>query len=122
MAFLLGLGRPPVPRPILVLAFCGLAASFLNAVLLVPGHGVFGVRQRPSLRPPGAGPAFLHAVRLLLLAAGDVILVMVLATHEQGSPLRPGGAPAMLLAVFVLAVAGEVSGRFLFYGPSGRRK
>jgi anaerobic dimethyl sulfoxide reductase subunit C (anchor subunit) len=121
-AFLLSWGGPPKPWPFPALAFCGLAASFLNAVLLAPVYGVFGARPRPSLWPPGTGSAFLHAVRSFLLAAGGVILMIVLAAHEETSLERPGRAPALLLAVFVLAVAGEVSGRFLFYGLSGRRK
>jgi len=123
-AFLLSLpgGSPPAPRPYLILAFSGLAASFLNSALLTPVYGVFGVKPRQTLRPSGTGSAFLHAVRLFLLAAGGVILVTVLATHEQGSLERLGRAPRMLLAAFVVAVAGEVSGRFLFYGLSDRRQ
>ena len=120
VAFLLSLGGPPMPRPFLALAICGLVASFLNAILLAPVYGVFGVKPRPSLRPPGAGSAFLHAARLFLFAAGGVILAVVLAVSEV-SGLVAERAPALLVAVFALVTAGEVSGRFLFYGQSGRR-
>jgi anaerobic dimethyl sulfoxide reductase subunit C (anchor subunit) len=120
---LLGLPRegPSAARPFLTLALCGLAASFLNAALLVPVHGVFGAKPRPSLRPPGVGSSLLHAVRLFLLVAGGVILAAILAAGEGRGPMAER-VPAMLAAVFVLAAAGEVSGRFLFYGLSGRRK
>lgn len=114
-------GALPAPRPFLVLALCGLAASFLNAVLLSPVYGVFGARARPSLRPPGAGSVFLHATRLFLLATGAVILMAVLAAGE-GRGQAGVRHMAMLVVVFVLVAAGEVSGRFLFYGLSGRRK
>jgi len=112
---------PPAPRPVLAMAFCGLAASLVNATLLAPVYGLFGAKPRPSLRPPGAGSALLHAARLFFFAAGGVILAAVLAAGEGRGP-TPDLTLAMLLAVFVLAVAGEVSGRFLFYGLSGRRK
>jgi anaerobic dimethyl sulfoxide reductase subunit C (anchor subunit) len=120
--FLLSLPRedPSAARPFLTLALCGLAASFLNAALLAPVHGVCGVKPLPSLRPPGFGPSLLHAVRLSSLVAGGVILAAVLATGGGRGPAAEH-TPAILAGVFVLAAASEVSGRFLFYGLSGRR-
>lgn len=108
-------------RPFLTFALCGLAASFLNAALLVPVYGVFGAKPLPSLRPPGVGSSLLHAVRLSSLVAGGIILAAVLTAGEESGPAAEH-TPAMLAAVFVLAAAGEVSGRFLFYGLPGRRR
>ena len=115
-AFLLSLpgGTRPAARPHLALALAGLAASLLNAALLAPVHGVFGIKPRPSLRPPGMGSALLHAARLFSLAAGGAILAAVTAAgavRGQGQE----NVPALLAVVFVLVAAGEVSGRFLFY-------
>lgn len=114
-------GGPPTPRPFLTLAFCGLIASLLNAIFFAPVHGLLGARPRPSLRPPGADSALLHGARLLFMASGGVILAAILASGE-GRGQAVGRAPVALAAVFVLAAAGEVSGRFLFYGLSGRGK
>ncbi len=117
-------GSPPqwraVPQPLLAASVCGIVASLLNAALLAPVYGILGSKPGPSLRPPGPASSFLHVARLIALAVGAAIIVTVVVAGDGRGP-SAGRVPAMLAAAFVLAAAGEVSGRFLFYGLSGRR-
>ncbi len=113
-------GVPSLARPFLILSLCALVGSFASSVLIAPVHGVFGARPRPSVRPPVAGSALLHAARLFLLAAGGLMLAAILAAAQGRGP-GVGHAPVMLALGFVLITAGEVCGRFLFYGLSGQR-
>jgi hypothetical protein len=114
------MGRNPKPHPVIELALCGFAASFANAALLAPVYGVFGVKPGPSLRPPGAGSALLHAARLLLLAGGGIILA-AMSMAGEGTGRARERAPVLLAVAFLLIATSEVSVRFLFYGLSGRR-
>jgi len=111
---------PPYYRPLLVITLVLVATGFAGAALLAPGHGLFGGKTGASLRPPGGGSSSLHAFRLSALMAGAVLLAIVVAS-KPGSILGVAAPQAILLAAFFLAAAGEIGGRFLFYGLLGRR-
>jgi DMSO reductase anchor subunit len=111
---------PPFYRPLLAVTLVSVVAGLAGAVLLAPGHGLFGVKPGPSLRPPGGGSSALHAARLSALLAGAALLAVVVASKD-GPVLGVAEPPAVLLAAFFLAASGEISGRFLFYGLPGRR-
>lgn len=85
------------------------AAAFLLVLLVAPGHGFFGVRAAASLLPPGSASMALHTARLILLCGGFVALAAVLSK---------GAFPASVALLLVLA--GEILGRFHFYGLVGR--
>ncbi len=91
------------------------AAEAALAFLAAPGHGVFGYRAGPSLRPPVEAPRFLHRTRLALALAAVVLLGAAL---RAGSGRSEGGQiPAVLLvSAFALVLSGQFVGRFLFYG------
>lgn len=111
---------PPYYRPLLGVAFLSVVACLINAVLLAPLHGFFGARPEPSLRPPAGRTFSLHAARLSLLVTGALLLAAVLGARRW-LVLKITARPVVLLAAFFLVTAAEVSGRFLFYGLSGRR-
>jgi anaerobic dimethyl sulfoxide reductase subunit C (anchor subunit) len=111
---------PPFYQLLLVVALVLVTAGFVGAALLAPGHGLFGEKPGPSLRPPGGGNSGLHAARLSALLAGAALLAAVV-TSKGGPVLGVAAHPGVLLAAFFLAAAGEISGRFLFYGLPGRR-
>ena len=107
--------------PILpALSLVSVGACLANAALLAPGRGTFGAKSRPSLRPPAAATSRLHAARISGLSGAAVLLAASVAAGE-GPALGIASRPVILLAAFVLAASGEISGRFLFYGLSGRR-
>lgn len=111
---------PPYYRLLLVIALVLVAAGLAGAALLAPGHGLFGAKIGACLRPPGGGFSALHAFRLYALMAGTALLAVVVASKP--GPVMGVAAPlAVLLAAFFLAAAGEIGGRFLFYGLLGRR-
>ncbi len=120
-ALLLSLSGEPLAhlRPLLVLGLGGLAVSLLHAALEIPIHGILGARRGASLRPPVSRSILLHAVRLLFLAAGGIILAAVL-TKNDGRGFAAAQVQTLLALGLGSAAAGEVSGRFLFYGLSGR--
>jgi anaerobic dimethyl sulfoxide reductase subunit C (anchor subunit) len=91
------------------------AAEIVISLLLAPGHGVFGPRTGPSLRPRARIPPLLHFGRLALLTAGFV-LIWAAMTSRYDRAATGSGANGLLAAAFVLVLAGEVAGRFLFYG------
>lgn len=93
--------------------------EILLAVLLAPRHGVLGVRTEPSLRPSGGPPRLLHATRIVLLAAGFVFIASDIGSGA-GSIMNEKGAGPTLLLAFASVLAGEVAGRFHFYGLVGR--
>jgi anaerobic dimethyl sulfoxide reductase subunit C len=95
---------PPFYRPLLVVTLVSVVAGLAGAALLAPGGGT----------------SALHAARLSALLAGAALLAVVVASKD-GSVLGVAERPAVLLAAFFLATAGEISGRFLFYGLPGRR-
>lgn len=93
--------------------------EILLAVLLVPRHGILGVRPEPSLRPSGGPPRLLHAIRIVLLAAGFAFAASDIGSGA-GSIMNEKGAGPTLLLAFAAVLAGEVVGRFHFYGLVGR--
>jgi anaerobic dimethyl sulfoxide reductase subunit C (anchor subunit) len=95
------------------------AAEILLAVFLAPRHGLRGVRPGPSLRPTHDTPRPFHRARIVLLALGSVCLALDLATGGNGIMNEKGLGPAILLAL-ILTLAGEVAGRFHFYGLVAR--
>ncbi|HVP91554.1 MAG TPA: DmsC/YnfH family molybdoenzyme membrane anchor subunit [Terriglobales bacterium] len=102
-------------RALLGASVVSVAASFGGALLFAPGHGLRGGRPGPSLRPRGAACAPLHALRLASLAAGSALLAAGLSVRSAGG--GGTGVPAVfIVGGFVLAAAGEVLGRILFYG------
>jgi DMSO reductase anchor subunit len=82
-----------------VLVVAGLTA----AVFLFPRYGLLDREEEPSLSPPGVDSALFHRLRLVLLALGAVLALA-----------------ALLPAAFVSVLAGEILGRFLFYGLRGQ--
>jgi len=118
--FGLSANRPDFYPVLPTLALVAVGACLVNAALLAPGQGIFGAKSRPSLRPPGAATSRLHVARIAALSGAAVLLVAGVAAGE-GRILGIAGRPVVLLASLLLAAAGEVSGRFLFYRLSGRR-
>jgi len=101
----------------LALAFIGV--EILVAVLKAPRHGLLGVRPGPSLRPADGPPRIFHWVRIAGLAAGFVFVAIEVATGGDNIMNERGATPALLLA-FAFVLAGEVAGRFHFYGLVAR--
>lgn len=117
--FVLSAERPDVSRVLPAVSLVSVLACLANAALLAPGRGIFGAKAGPSLRPPGVGTPRLHAARISGLSGAAILLAVGLAAGE-GRFLGLAVRPIVLLAAFLLAAAGEISGRFLFYGLSGR--
>lgn len=112
-------GPPSVSGVFTVLSAALVAADIAVSSLFTPGHGVFGHRPGPSLRPPAATPRFLHLARLAFLGAGFFFLVF--AGMAGRGWIGAGRAPAVfLIAALVLVLTGEIAGRFLFYGLIAR--
>lgn len=101
--------------------FC-VGVEILIALLAAPRHGLYGFRPGPSLRPPDKTPRFLHLGRLTFLAAGFFLLGAALyPPSDLMTPAGSGpGSNGLLAMAFVLVLAGEVAGRFLFYGLLAR--
>ena len=107
-----------------------IAADIIFAVFVTPVFGLVGYRPTPSLRPPARVSLFLHLGRLALLAGGAILIVVAMApgvhhaSRDFGSAAmkaEAAGRPGPLLALaFVLALLGEIAGRFLFYGLAPR--
>jgi len=95
------------------------AAEILLAVLLAPRDGLCGPRPGPSLRPADGLPRRAHRARIVLLALGSAAFAVDLATGGNDIMNEKGLGPALLLAV-VFTLAGEVAGRFHFYGLVAR--
>jgi DMSO reductase anchor subunit len=91
------------------------AAEVLLAVVLAPRHGLRGVRPGPSLRPTDDSPQRFHRARIVLLALGSAGLAADLATGGNDIMNERGLGPALVLA-FMFILAGEIAGRFHFYG------
>jgi anaerobic dimethyl sulfoxide reductase subunit C (anchor subunit) len=96
-----------------------IAAEILLAVILAPRHGLRGVRPGPSLRPTADAPRRFHRARIVLLALASVCLTLDRAMGGNDIMNEKGIGPALLLA-FVLMLAGEIAGRFYFYGLVAR--
>ncbi len=101
---------------VFLLAVIFVAVELAVSIFLAPGDGLFGHRPGPSLRPPVKLPRVLHLIRLGSLSAGLIVL---------GAALFPDlselvGWEALRVAAFALVLAGQVIGRFLFYGLLAR--
>ena len=100
-------------------SFFFVAADVLFAVFVTPVYGIVGYRATPSLRPPVRGSRLLFFGRLALLAGGVFVLILVMS--RDGTPAGAGTASGPLLTLaFALVLAGEIAGRFLFYGLAPR--
>ena len=96
--------------------FC-VGGEILLALFIAPRHGFYGFRPGPSLRPPDKTPRLLHWGRLTFLAAGLFLLGLALYPRALMGSVRSGpGSNGLLAMALVLVLAGEVAGRFLFYG------
>jgi DMSO reductase anchor subunit len=100
---------------LILLAFIFAAAEAVLSFLAAPGHGVFGYRSSPSLRPPAEVPRILHRTRLALSLAA---LVLIGAALRVGTGRSEGAQIPTFLLAFALALglSGQFLGRFLFYG------
>ena len=96
---------------LLGLSFVLVVCEFVLAVLALPRYGVFEKRPAPSLRPPAATPRLLCLWRLEILAASLVFI---------GLGLLLWRAIILLAIALLLVLAGEVAGRFHFYGLVAR--
>jgi anaerobic dimethyl sulfoxide reductase subunit C (anchor subunit) len=103
----------------ILFAFVFVAAEAALSFLISPGHGVYGHRPGPSLRPPGEARRTIHLARLALLLAGLALIgaAMIATEGRAASGLGGNGLLAVALA---LVLAGQIAGRFLFYGLFGR--
>jgi anaerobic dimethyl sulfoxide reductase subunit C (anchor subunit) len=105
-----------------------IAADVLFAAFVSPVFGLVGYRPKPSLRPPARVSRVLHLGRLVLLAGGSILIVLATAANLPPASGNPGSAMArstgrsglFLTLAFALVLAGEVAGRFLFYGLAPR--
>jgi len=114
-----GADTPSRSGAFILLSFIFAAAEAALAFLVAPGHGVFGYRSGPSLRPPAEAHRTLHLARLALLLMGLALIRGAMVAGEGGGigGLRGNGLLPVALA---LVLAGQVAGRFLFYGLFGR--
>jgi anaerobic dimethyl sulfoxide reductase subunit C (anchor subunit) len=105
----------------LFLSFCCVGVEILIVLFVAPRYGLYGFRPGPSLRPPDKTPRLLHLGRLTFLAAGLFLLGAALYPGDlmTGIGFGPGSTGLRAMA-FVLIFAGEVAGRFLFYGLLAR--
>jgi anaerobic dimethyl sulfoxide reductase subunit C (anchor subunit) len=120
-ALIRGLGAEAPSRSgvFVLLAFIFAAAEAALSFLAAPGHGIFGYRPGPSLRPPGGAHRTLHLTRLALLLMGLSLIrgAMIAGEGRAGIGLGENGLLTIALA---LVLAGQIAGRFLFYGLFGR--
>jgi anaerobic dimethyl sulfoxide reductase subunit C (anchor subunit) len=111
-----GLAGPGAFEPNLTgIALLLVAAEVVSALFLVPGHGICGVRPGPSLRPAPDAPRRFHLARIALLVLGSAWLALDLATGGNDI-MNEKGIGLVLLLAFAFTLAGEVAGRFHFYG------
>ncbi len=89
------------------------------AALAAPGHGAYGPRPEPSLRPHDLKGRSLHRLRIALLVAGLAPLGLDLAGGANDI-MRESGWGAPLVLAFVLILAAETAGRLHFYGLVAR--
>jgi anaerobic dimethyl sulfoxide reductase subunit C (anchor subunit) len=92
-----------------------IAVDIFTAALLTPFYGALASRPEPTLRPPARTLRLLHLGRVTLLALASVLLALSVLPDGLGASVTPGSGP-VLSAAFVLVLAAEVAGRFLFYG------
>jgi anaerobic dimethyl sulfoxide reductase subunit C (anchor subunit) len=104
---------------VLTLSFFLVAAEIVLSLLFATGHGICRPRTGPSLRPPAETPRLLHLGRLALLTAGLVLIGAAMSAGD-GRAASGSGVGGVLAVAFVLILAGQVAGRFLFYGLIAR--
>jgi len=111
--------EPSYPGCFILLSLFLVAADVAVAFFIAPGHGIFGYRSGPSLRPPAEAHRTIHLVRLALLLIGLSLIrgAMIAGEGRAGLGLSGNGLLAIALAI---VMAGEVAGRFLFYGLLAR--
>jgi anaerobic dimethyl sulfoxide reductase subunit C (anchor subunit) len=102
-----------------LLSFVLVAAEAALSFLIAPGHGVYGHRPGPSLRPPGEARRTIHLARLALLLAGLALIGAAMIAGEGRAASELGGN-GLLAVALALVLAGQIAGRFLFYGLFGR--
>jgi len=100
---------------LVLLSFIFVVADFAASVLMAPGHGLFGHRSGPSLRPPCGAHRHLHLARLALSLAGAASLGAAWIGRGGWADATPSGN-GLLITAFALVLASQVIGRFLFYG------
>jgi anaerobic dimethyl sulfoxide reductase subunit C (anchor subunit) len=93
--------------------------EILLTIFIAPRHGIRGIRSGPSLRPDRRYPRLLHWGRIAFLSLGFLFIVMATWTGTLDPMAARGPSPALILA-FVFVLAGEVVGRFQFYGLVSR--
>jgi anaerobic dimethyl sulfoxide reductase subunit C (anchor subunit) len=120
-ALLIGVlaGGRPYFGYLLTLSFFLVVAEIVLSLFLATGHGIYGPRPGPSLRPPAETPRLLHLGRLALLTAG-LVLIGAAMTARDSRAATGSGISGLLAVAFVLVLAGQVAGRFLFYGLIAR--
>lgn len=114
-----GAETPSRSGAFILLSFVLVAADAALSLLIAPGHGVYGHRPCRSLRPPAEAHRTIHLARLALLLAGLALIVAAMIAGEGRAGLGLGGN-GFLAAALVLVLAGQVAGRFLFYGLLAR--
>jgi DMSO reductase anchor subunit len=107
--------RPSQAGLFTLLSFILVAGDIAVAFFISPGQGVFGGRPSPSLRPPAETPRSLHPARLAFLIAALVLIGAVLMAGNSRADHDPA-RDVLLVAALALVLAGQVVGRFLFYG------
>ncbi len=103
----------------ILLSLAFVAAEIVISFLLAPGHGVYRSRPPPSLRPPADVPRYLHPARLASSLAGLSLLGAALI-WGRGRAVEGLNGKEWLVAAFALVLAGQLTGRFLFYGLLAR--
>jgi DMSO reductase anchor subunit len=114
-----GMETPSRSDTFILLSFVFAAAEAALSFLAAPGHGVFGYRSGPSLRPPAEAHRTLHLARLALLFMGLAFIRGAMVAGAGGAIGGPRGN-GLLPVALALVLAGHVAGRFLFYGLFGR--
>jgi len=92
-----------------------IAAEIALAVFAAPRDGLKRFRPAPALRPDDAPTRLLHHARIAFLAAALVCAVIDIRSSGNAIMNERGAGPILLL-VFLFALAGEIAGRFQFYG------
>jgi DMSO reductase anchor subunit len=108
-------GTPSRAGLFILLSFVLVAAEVAVAFFIAPGHGVFGHRPGPSLRPPAEAHRTLHLARLALPLMGLALIrgAMIAGEGRAIGGLRGNGLLPVALA---LVLSSQLVGRFLFYG------
>lgn len=114
-----GAETPSRSGAFILLSFVLVAADAALSLLIAPGHGVYGHRPCRSLRPPAEAHRTIHLARLALLTAGLVLIWAAMMARDDRAATG-SGVSGLLAGAFVLVLAGEVAGRFLFYGLLAR--